>query len=50
MRCHSCNSPDGKWVESWEDYYCDECLDAIYESLEVFDEEEEFLKEMFCDD
>jgi len=50
MRCHSCNSPDGKWVESWEDYYCDECLDAIYESLEVFDEEEEFLKEMFWDD
>jgi NMD protein affecting ribosome stability and mRNA decay len=50
MRCHSCNSPDGKWVESWEDYYCEECLDAIYESLELFVEDEEWLEEMFSDD
>ena len=51
MRCRSCNSPSAKWVESWEDYYCDECLEAIYDSLDEFDEEElDLIKEIYWDD
>jgi len=38
MRCRSCDSIEAKWVESWEDYYCQECLDAIYDTLEEYDE------------
>ena len=52
LRCRSCDSPSAKWVESWEDYYCQECLDAIYDSLDEFEDFEEIseLGEMFWDD
>ena len=52
LRCKSCDSIDAKWVEAWEDYYCQECLDAIYDSLDEFDDLEEIseLEEMYWDD
>lgn len=42
MRCRSCDSIEAKWVEAWEDYYCQECLDAIYDTLEEYEDLEEF--------
>jgi hypothetical protein len=50
MRCKSCDSDKGKWVEAWEDYYCEECSDSIYESLEIFDDEEDFMEGIYFDD
>ena len=38
MRCRSCDSSEAKWVEAWEEYYCQECLDAIYDTLDEYDE------------
>lgn len=52
MRCRSCDSPLAKWVETWEDYYCQECLDAIYDSLDEFEDFEDIseLEEMYWDE
>ncbi len=53
IRCRCCDSPEAKWVRAWEDYYCDECLDSIYDSLGEFEEEEDTLdsiREMYYDD
>ncbi len=35
MRCKACNSLDAVW--DGHDYYCEECLEVISETLEDFD-------------
>ena len=52
MRCRACNSPKATWQAQWEEYYCQECLDEIYDSLTEFEDEEEleFIKEIYFDD
>lgn len=40
MRCRSCDSPYASWQAQWEEYYCEECLQEIYETLEEDDLEE----------
>jgi hypothetical protein len=42
MRCKACNSPDAKLNRAWGEYYCEECSDSIYDSLEDFEELDEF--------
>ncbi len=48
MRCKACDSIDGKFIPQWEDYYCDECCDAIYSSME--DEALDELAELWEED
>jgi uncharacterized Zn ribbon protein len=45
MRCKACNSEEAVW--DGHDYYCEECLEAIDETLSEFDlfELEEFIHE-----
>ncbi len=51
MRCKSCDSLEGKWQRQWDEYYCQECVDAIYDSLDEFDEEElGMLEELYWDE
>ena len=49
MRCRSCDSPRASWQTQWEEYYCAECLEEIYETLEE-DEEDTILEEIYYDD
>lgn len=37
MRCRSCDSPDAHYINHWDDWYCDECLDSIMDTLDEYD-------------
>jgi hypothetical protein len=53
MRCRSCDSPYASWQAQWEEYYCEECLDEIYDALSEYDEdldELDIIKELYYDD
>ncbi len=50
MRCRSCDSVDASWVEHWGEYYCEECVNEIYDSLSEFDDLEDVLEEIYIDD
>lgn len=51
MRCRACNSPHATFQRQWEEWYCEECLDEIYDSLSEFDEEEvDLIREIYYND
>ncbi len=43
MRCRCCNSPDAHYIRYYDEYYCNECLDVIEETIaeDSFDDLEE---------
>ena len=45
MRCRCCDSPEAKW--DGVDFYCDSCLDSIWEAIheDEEDDEDELLEE-----
>ncbi len=52
MRCRACDSPHASFQKQWEEWYCEECLDEIYDSLTEFEDEEEveLIRELYFND
>ena len=46
MRCRACDSLDATYQQQWEEWYCRECLEEIYDTLSEF-EDDDFLEEFY---
>ena len=34
MRCRCCNSVEANWISYYDEYYCDECLEVIEDTVQ----------------
>ena len=39
MRCYCCNSPEANWIHCYDEWYCDECLNSIDETIQEWEED-----------